>query len=275
MALPVGEFRRVGRRDAGDLEDRVAFAGGRRLRRIALLRLEGFGEQRRAVGKSGNDALRGHRRRGDQLQMVCGCRLIEAVLHGLRSQRLRIALLRGRGLLANQCGLDGRQHLAQRLRVRLLALFDLNDVVAILGLDDFCIADFLSEDGVVELGHHAPALRESQLAAGILAAGVIGIFLGQIGKVGAALNLFEDQLGFGLGGRIGFGVGSLIDLDQDMARTGLFRHGVFRLVGGVVLLDFLLRGLRYAARHVVRGEGEVGDAALLRERLWHSAPHSS
>ncbi len=72
VALPVGEGRRMGRRDAGDLEDRVAFAGGRRLRRIALLGLECLGEQRRAVGQSGNGALRGDRRRGDQLQMVCG-----------------------------------------------------------------------------------------------------------------------------------------------------------------------------------------------------------
>ena len=39
VALPVRKRRRVRGRNARDLEDRIAFAGGRRLRRIALLRL--------------------------------------------------------------------------------------------------------------------------------------------------------------------------------------------------------------------------------------------
>ena len=45
VTLPVGEGRCMGCRDAGDLEDRVALAGGRRLRGVTLLGLECLGEQ--------------------------------------------------------------------------------------------------------------------------------------------------------------------------------------------------------------------------------------
>jgi len=97
---------------------------------------------------------------------------------------------------------------------------------------------------------------------GILAAGIVRVLLGQVGKVGAALNLLEKRFSLGLGGSIGLGVSSLSDLEENVARAGLFRHGVFGLVRGVVLLNLLLRGLLYAARHVVGRECEVGDAAL-------------
>ena len=58
VALPIGKAGRVGRGDAGHLEDGVAFASGRKLRRIALLGVEGLGENLRAVGQRGDDALR-------------------------------------------------------------------------------------------------------------------------------------------------------------------------------------------------------------------------
>ena len=92
--------------------------------------------------------------------------------------------------------------------MRRLPLLHLHDVIAELGLHDLGVADLLGEDGVVELRHHRAAPGKAQFAALVLAAGVVGVLLGQVGKVGAALNLLEQRLGLGLGRGIGLGVGA-------------------------------------------------------------------
>ena len=213
----------MGRGDAGDLEDGETFAGGGELRRIALLGLEGLGDDLRAVGQRGDHALRCDQRRGDDLQMMRRGGLLQAVLDGLGGERLRVVLFGLGGLLADQRGLDGGQDFVERLGVRGLPLLHLDDVIAELGLHDLGVADLLGEDGVVELRHHGAALGKAQFAALVFAAGIVGVLLGQIGKVRAALNLLEDGFGFGLGGGIGLGVGAGGHLDEDVARPGRAR----------------------------------------------------
>ena len=61
----------------------------------------------------------------------------------------------------------------------------------------------LSNSGTI-----VPRLRKAQFAARVLAAGVVGVLLGQVGKVCAGLNLLENALGLGLGRGIGLGVGA-------------------------------------------------------------------
>ena len=80
--------------DARDLEDGVALARGRGLRRIALLGVEGLGKKLRAVGQRGNHAVVRDRLRGHHFQMVRRRGLFQAVLDGLGGERLRVLLLR-------------------------------------------------------------------------------------------------------------------------------------------------------------------------------------
>ena len=167
-------------------------------------------------------------------------------------------------LLADQRGLDGGQDLAERLGVRRLPLLHLHDVIAELGLHNLDVADLLGKDGLVELRHHRAAPGKAQLAALVLAAGIVGVFLGQFGEVGAGLKLLEQILGLGLGRGIGLGVGARRHLDEDVAGTGLLRNRVLGLVRVEVLLNLLLGGLRNPAGQLIGGEGKVGDPALLR-----------
>ena len=129
-----------------------------------------------------------------------------------------------------QRGLDGGLHFAERLRMRRLPLFHLDNVIAELALHDLGIADLLREDGVVELRHHGAVLRKAQFAALVLAARIVGVLLGQLGKVPPALYLLEKRFGLGLGGGIGLGVGAGSHLDENVPRAGLLRHRVFGLV---------------------------------------------
>ena len=83
----------MGGRNPGDLEDRIAFAGKRALGRVALLGLEGFGDDLRPVGHTGDDALPAQWRSGYHLQVVRSGRLLQTVLKRLGGQRLRVVCL--------------------------------------------------------------------------------------------------------------------------------------------------------------------------------------
>ncbi len=131
------------------------------------------------------------------------------------------------------------------------AFLHLNDVVAVLRLDDLCVADLLGEDGTVKLRHHVAALRKAEFAAGVLAAGVVRILLCQIGEVGAALDLLQEPLSLGLRRSIRLGVGAGSDLDQDVTRFCLLRRCVFRSGGRCSTAEFpaAWAAARRPARH--------------------------
>ena len=264
MALPIGKAGRMSRGNAGNLKDRVPLASGRRLRRVALLGRKSLPQQRGGVGQRGDHALLPEQRGGHQLQMMRGGGLRQAVLEGLGGKRPRVVLFGLGHILADQGGLNGGQNLAQRLSVRHLALFHLHNVIAELGLHHSEVADLLREDGAVKRRHHGAALGEAQLAALVLAARVVGVLLGQVGKVRAVLKLLEDILRLGLGCGIRLGVGAGGHTDENVARTGLFRHAVVGLVRVVVLLNLLLVRLRHSAGHLSGDESEIGDPALFR-----------
>ena len=181
-----------------DLEDGVALAGGRVLRRVALLGLEGFGEDLGGVRKRGDQAPRADQRRGHHLQVMSRGGFLQAVFACLGGERLGVALFSGGRLLAGQHFPDGRLNLAERLAVRRLPLFHLHEVVAEGCLHDPGVADLLGEDGVFKLRHHHAAPGKAQFAALVFAAGVIGVLLCQFGEVGSALNPPEQRLRFGL-----------------------------------------------------------------------------
>ena len=125
--------------------------------------------------------------------MSCGG-LGEAVLGGFGGQRLRVGGFGLRFLLAHDLNLDGGLDFAQRLGVRRLALLDLDDVVAELGVDERYVADLVGEDGGVEFRDHGAATGKAQFPALRAAAGIFGVLLGEIGEVGSALNLLEEML---------------------------------------------------------------------------------
>ena len=94
MRLPVSKHGCVRRLNARDLEDRVALAGGRKLRRVALLGAEGLRQKLLAAGQRGNHARLLHRLRGHHLKMMRRRRFFQAILDRLGCEVLRVLLLR-------------------------------------------------------------------------------------------------------------------------------------------------------------------------------------
>ena len=100
-------------------------------------------------------------------------------------------------------------HFVERLDVRVLLLLGLDDVVAEARADESGnLAGLLSEGGLVEFSDGGAVLDPAQLAALILAAGVVGVFLREVGEVFAVvfMELVEDVLGLGFGSGVGAGV---------------------------------------------------------------------
>ncbi len=76
--------------------------------------------------------------------------------------------------------------------MRSLLFFDLDDVIAKLGLDHIGdLSRLQRKSRLFKWRHGHSALNHAQLAALLLAAGVIGIGLRQSGKVSAAFDLLQ------------------------------------------------------------------------------------
>ena len=124
--------------------------------------------------------------------------------------------------------------------MRVLLLFGLDDVVAEASADESGnLAGLLGEGGLVEFSDGGAVLDPAQLAALILAAGVVGIFLREVGEVFAVVltELVEDVLGFGFGCGIGAGSSVGIDGNKDVADFDLRVNAIELLILVVVLLD--------------------------------------
>src|SRR5262249_48641683 len=137
------------------------------------------------------------------------------------------------GLGEHQRGLDGVLDFFKRLRVGGFLVEDLDNVEAVLGLDQVRDAALgLRERGGLELLDGLTLNDPAQVAAFVLGARILGIFLGEIFKLRAGLfGLFEDifcfLLDFGY-----FGVGLADSHQQDVLHVDA--------VGYLILLDVAL-----------------------------------
>ena len=145
----------------------------------------------------------------------------------------------------------------------------LQDVIAELGLDHIGdLPGLQSKCRLFKCRHGHAALDHAQLAALLLAARIVGVGLGQCGKVSAALDLLQQGFGFLFGRCIGLRVSTCRHLDQDVPDLDFFRHLEILLMGLVVLLHLLVGHRRRATRHVGLVEGDVGELARLRDRVF-------
>ncbi len=154
--------------------------------------------------------------------------------------------------------------------MRGLLLFDLQDVIAELGLDHIrSLPGLQGKRCLLKFRHSHAALDHAQLAALLLAARVIGVSLCQCGKIGAAFDLLEQVLRLLPGCGIGLCVGARRHLDQDMPHLHFFRNLIILLMGLVVLL-YLLAAHRAAASHryIRLVQGYVSQLARLRDRIF-------
>ena len=71
--------------------------------------------------------------------------------------------------------------------------------------------------------------NHGKFAALVLAAWVVGVLLGEVGEVGAGLELLQDVLCLGLGGVVGLASAPALDGDQDVAGLDLLVSLVLRL----------------------------------------------
>jgi hypothetical protein len=92
---------------------------------------------------------------------------------------------------------------------------------------------------------------------------LLGVRLGQGGKVSAGFDLLHEILGLGFGGGVRLGVRTRGDGDEDVPDLDLILDRILRLVGVVVRLDVGVRDSGLAAGNLLRGEGEIVDLASL------------
>src|SRR5215212_1385165 len=165
-------------------------------------------------------------------------------------------------LLGGELGPYLRLDLAQGAGLFRFGLRDLEDVVAELG---FYGSDYFAllrpECRFLEGGDGIALAETSEVPALLRAAGVLGVFLGKLRKVGAILELLLHVLGLLL----------LVLGEEDVPHTALLggrELGLFVLL--VVLLDLLIGRLRVAGHlllHLLNGEvlADVVAQLLLRD----------
>src|SRR5499427_7495665 len=112
--------------------------------------------------------------------------------------------------LARQIGLDLVLHLFEFRRLLDALVLDLDDVPAELRLHRIGeLSGIHLEGDIGKFGHHLIFGEVAEIAA-LGGTGILGLFLGQLGEIGAALELFENGLRF------------IFAFDQDVARAHLF-----------------------------------------------------
>ncbi len=118
------------------------------------------------------------------MESASGGGLGEAVSLGGSGELSGEVLHGGASLLLLDDGDDLRLHLGDGLKVSGLLIFDLQDVVAELGLDDAGgLAGREREGGLVELRNSLAGIEPAELSALSLAAGVVGVLGGEVGEV--------------------------------------------------------------------------------------------
>src|SRR5208282_294378 len=104
------------------------------------------------------------------------------------------------------------------------------------------LAGFELEDRFVERLHHLAAGEKAQVAAVVLAAGIVGVLAGEFGEIAALLELGQDRIGFGFGVGLFFIAGVFDHADQDVAGACLLGMAESGFVVALVIgLDVLVR----------------------------------
>ena len=121
-----------------------------------------------------------------RLQVVVGCRLLNAARAGFTLHFRGECIGRGCGLVLRELLRDLVLHFVERLNVRFLLFFYLDDMKAVAALDQIArLSGRQRERDLLELRDGAAALDPTQFAAFLRAAGVVRILFGNLGKVPA------------------------------------------------------------------------------------------
>ena len=264
LGFHLGQFRRMGRLNAGNHGDRQLIAGLDHLAHLTHLHALQGGAKLRVIaklsdGRSGTIA--GH---GDEIEVQFGSDLLRVLR---RFHQLGMSFV-GQFLHAIENGLalqrehNRRLYLIQGLQVRRLPLQHLNDVESIFGGDN--IADFVwleRESRIFERFDHLAARNPSQIPAFLGRSGILGIFLGKLGEIPAGLNLLQESLGLGLNLRNLF-LGLVRGAEQNVASLYAFRRPVIIPVGVVIILDLRVRNLDGVGHFGLIGNDELHIAGL-------------
>src|SRR6266568_1920446 len=125
----------------------------------------------------------------------------------LGKQIRRGSLCRLSGLLLLDERFDLPFDLVHGFQVGVLLVVHVNNVEAVTALDQVAGAAFGERKrSLLELGDGPSLSNESQRPTILGAAGIVGVFLGQIGKITPCLYLLQDVLGLGAGSILLLGV---------------------------------------------------------------------
>ncbi len=208
---------------------------------------------------------------GDDFQAVALRRRVQPFAAGLAADAVGHGAHLAGHLLRRDRGLDLRADFVERLQVRFLLVVRVDDVEAEGAAHQTAgLALLQRERGLIELRNGLPVLDPAQRAAVVLAAGIVGILLGQVGEIAARIDLLQDRLGLrlGVGNRffVHLAVHRFRRLDQDVPRHHLVGHAVFFAVLVVVVLQLFRRDLRLLLQPG-GVDDDVARAALLRNSV--------
>src|SRR5581483_2885398 len=111
----------------------------------------------------------------------------------------------------------------QRLDVGRRTRLELDDMEAERRLDHRGLAGLEPEDRIFERLDHLAARERAEFSPAVAAAGIVGVGLGKLRKVGAVAHLLEQLFGLAPG-RLALGCGRILtSRDQDMAGADLLR----------------------------------------------------
>src|ERR1019366_9474015 len=242
----------------------------RRARRVVLLGSEQRAVQVLGFAGAGKWIVLRNEIRGDNEQSLFAGSLVKTSLASQRLHRVGQSLHLAGDLLLLQQRLNLRFHFVQRLQPCLLFTLDMDDVEAIVGANDARgLAHRRSEGSLLELGNRASARQWRQQPAIRCAPRIFGVLLGQIGEVGAALQLLRNVVRLGPccihALLINFAVSIRRRcLDQDVPHGHCLGNTILILVLAVVLLQ-----LGLADRNLVRQFGGVDQDVARLALLGH------
>ena len=255
--------------------------GGRRRHRFGGKR--GIHEGRR-IANAGKRLGAGEVTDLDHLQAMILGGLIHAAGARVGFDRTGQRLGRHFGFIADECGLDLRLGFGQGLQVGFGLIVDMQDVEAVIGLNDAAGLPFGGrESALFKLGNGASAGNGTEKPSVGSACRILRVLLRQRREIGLRVELFQNVLG--LGARLGGGLGVHLAVragrrstNQNMTHRHRFGNPKLFLMSVVVTLQIFrrdlgrVRQLRLVDRDVNRLALFRGAVRVLRLRLFVERP---